>query len=315
MPPQARWRPLAAQTIAAILSGSADDDDFNGLARLALGGAADLGAASRYLGSVPVPDAEQALRDLAAAGPTVIWAHGSQYYDATVKVAEANPDIAFIGEAYGRPAQQPANMWVLDLQSYLGFYVLGVLAQALTSTGNIGYMGGLALPVSYSEVHAMRQALADTGADAQLHAVWTGDFNNAAKAEDLTATVISDGADVIVGSLNGAAVGTFRAANAAATAGRDIWVTAKYTDKSGPGQSRVYAGTLEYDLTGPLIEVLREIDRGVRVGYYPITFATGERVVLSPSVSDTVRQIVDDAVHGINDGRIIVRFDTSAVDG
>lgn len=312
--PATRVGPLAGSSIAAIFPGPVDDSDFNELALTALQSAAADGASARYVESVPVPDAEQLLRELAAAGPTVIWVHGSQFYEAAVKVAKDNPAVTFIGEAYGRPEGQPRNMWVLDLQFYLGFYVLGVLAGALTTSGVIGYVGGLPLPFSYSEVHALRQAIADRKDAAEVRAVWTGDFNNPAKAEDLATTVIADGADVIIGSLNDGTVGTFRAAAAARASGRAVWVTAKYTDKSGLDTAGAYAGSVQYDFAGPLGEVLRQISGGTTTGYYPFTFATGITVALSPDLPAPARSAAESAVRGISQGAISVGFDPSAVD-
>ena len=48
---------------------------------------------------VAVPDIEARLNEAVGDGADVVWTHGSQFYEATAKVAEANPDVAFIGEA------------------------------------------------------------------------------------------------------------------------------------------------------------------------------------------------------------------------
>ena len=105
------------------------------------------------------------LREYVADGYTVIWTHGSQFYDATVAVAAEAPDVTFIAEQDTEPADVPENVWVLDRNFHLAFYPLGVLAAAVSQSGQIAYLGGVTLPFSYSEVHAVEQALEDSGSD------------------------------------------------------------------------------------------------------------------------------------------------------
>ena len=50
---------------------------------------------------------------------------------------------------------------MLDRNFHLAFYPLGVLAAGVSQSGQIAYLGGVTLPFSYSEVHAVEQALAE----------------------------------------------------------------------------------------------------------------------------------------------------------
>ena len=304
---------LSSVKIAAVFSGPVTDADYNQLGLLALQAAEKGGATTTYTESVAVPDAERTLREYVADGNTVIWTHGSQFYDATAKVAKDNPDVHFIAEFDGHPDAQPANVWIFDRQFHLGFYAIGVLAAKLSKSGKVGYVGGLSLPFSYSEVHAMRQAISDTGASTTINAVWTGDFNDPTKSQQISTQLINDGADVIVGSLNNGAVGTFKAADA--TTGKDVWVTAKYTDKSSLDSTGHYAGTVLYDFTKPLTDVLGKIAGGVQAGYYPLGFATGVTIQMSKDVPDDVRKTVEDTMTKVDDGTVTVKLDTSKIGG
>ncbi len=301
--------------IAAIFSGPVSDHDFNALGLDALEAAARDGASTTYTPSVSQRDAERILRTYAADGNTIIWAHGSQFYDATARVARENPAVTFIAEYDGRPADQPANVWVLDRQFHLGFYALGALASELTKTGTIGYVGGLPLPYSHAEVHAMRQAIHDAGATTTVHAVWTGDFNDPTKARQAADTLIAEGADVIVGSLNGGGVGLFDAAAAASTGGRHVWVTTKYTDTAriDPGDNR--AGTLLYDYSWPLKYLVAKIALGERTGYYPMGLASGVHLEVPATVPAAAGRAAQIAVARITDGRVTVTVDTSVTAG
>lgn len=305
--------PFSDMKIAAVFSGPVTDADYNQLGLLALQAAEDKGATITYTESVAVPDTERVLREYVAAGNNVIWTHGSQFYKATAEVAADNPDINFIAEFDGHPESMPENVWNFDRQFHLGFYAIGILASELSESGKIGYVGGLSLPFSYAEVHAMKQAIADSEASATVNAVWTGDFNDPTQAKQISTQLINDGADVIVGSLNAGTVGTFQAAAAASTPDKTIWVTAKYTDKSSFDSGGNYAGTVLYDFTQPLVDVLNKIAAGETTGYYALGFDTGVTISMSDAVPDDVQQVVKNTMDKVKDGTITVKLDTSKI--
>ena len=183
------------------------------------------------------------MKEYLADGYNVIWSHGSQYFEATSKLAKQNPDVTFIGEFDNKPKESvPSTRGSLDRNFHVAFYPIGVLAVATTKSGKIGYVGGLSLPFSYSE--ALNQALKDT-ASATVNPVWIGDFNDPAKAQQITTQLIGQGNDVIVGPLNLGMVGAFQATKGKAA---DVRVTAKYTDKSQFDPEH-YATSTIYDFT------------------------------------------------------------------
>ncbi|MCR1786098.1 BMP family protein [Nocardioides carbamazepini] len=296
--------------IAAIFSGPTTDADYNALGLEALKAAEKDGAEVSYSESVAVPDIERVLQEYVADGFNVVWTHGSQFYEATAKIAKQNPEVRFIGEFDGEPEGQPENVWVIDRNFHTVFYPLGVLAANLTKSGEVGYLGGLSLPFSYSEVHAVEQAIADSGKDVELTPVWSGDFNDTVKAQQLTSQLISGGADVIVTSLNLGVVGAFKAVND--TDPGSAWVTVKYTDKSQNGPEH-YAATVLYDFVGPLAEILADIDGGTTTGHYVIGFGQGASVDVGGNVPAEVKAEVEKAVAGITDGSIEVELDQAEV--
>jgi basic membrane protein A len=301
---------LSGQKIAAVFSGPITDADYNALGFQALEAAKSAGAQTSYSESVAVADVERALGEYVADGNTVIWTHGSQFYDATAKAAENNPDVTFIGEFDGKPENQPANLWVIDRNFHLGFYAVGVLASKLSKSGTVGYVGGLSLPFSYSEVHAMEQAIKDTGAATTIKPVWTGDFNDAQKSQQISTQLLGGGADVLVGSLNLGAVGVFQAAQTKPAG--EAWVTAKYTDKSSFGKEH-YAGSVIYDFTGPLVDILAKTVGGQRTGYFPLGFDTGVTVQVPDGVAQDVRTAVTEAMDKVKSGAVEVTRNTEPI--
>jgi basic membrane protein A len=300
-----------APRIAAVFSGTTTDADYTFLGLEALQAAEkDHGAEITYSESVQVPDAERVLREYVADGYTVVWTHGSQFYDATVKVAEEAPDVVFIAEQDTEPADVPENVWVLDRNFHLAFYPLGVLAAAASESGNIAYLGGVTLPFSYSEVHAVEQAIADSGSDATLTSVWTGDFNDPTKAQQFASQLLADGNDVVLTSLNLGAVGAFEAVG---DAGPGVLMTAKYTDKSNLSPDHYLTAVL-YDFSVMLDDILSSIEDGETGGYLGMSYEQGISLQEPQNVDQAVIDQVNDVVEQLAAGEIEVERDVTPVE-
>jgi basic membrane protein A len=301
----------AAPRIAAVFSGTTTDADYTFLGLQALQAAEeDHGADTTYSESVQVPDAERVLREYVADGYTVIWTHGSQFYDATVAVAEEAPEVVFIAEQDTQPDDVPENVWVLDRNFHLAFYPLGILAAEASQSGRIAYLGGVTLPFSYSEVHAVEQALADSGSGATLTPVWTGDFNDPTRAQQFTSQLLADGNDVILTSLNLGAVGAFEGV---ADAPAGVLMTAKYTDKSNLAPDR-YLTSVLYDFTVMLDEILTSVEDGETGGYLGMDYEQGISLQAPSNVDQAVVDRVNQAVEQLRAGEVEVERDVTPVE-
>ena len=292
--------------IAGVFSGPTTDADYNALGAKALEDIESDSVKIAYSESVEVPDVERVIEEYVADGYDIVWTHGSQFYEATAAVAERNPDVTFIGEFDGKPETQLENVWVLDRNFHTVFYPLGTMAANLSETGQVGYLGGLSLPFSYAEVNAVEQGIEDSGKNVELNRVWTGDFNDTIKAQQLTSQLISDGNDVILTSLNLALVGAFQAVTEEDPG--DAWISVKYTNKSANGPDH-YAASVIYDFTQPIEEIRDEIDAGQRSGYYQMNFGKGASIDLGDALPDDVQSAVEEAIEGVESGDIKVKLD------
>lgn len=290
---------------AAIFPGPITDADYNTLGyngMQTVGEEFDIDVA--YSESVAVPDVDRVMREYVDDGFNIIFTHGSQFVNQTKDLALEFPDVIFIAEFDAAVEDAPANLWVIDRNFHTGFYAVGALAGMLSESGDVGYIGGLTLPFSYAEVHAMEQALADQGMDGvTLSPVWVGDFNDPAKARELAEAMIADGTDVIVGSLNLGMLGIFEAAKNAET---PVKVVAKYTDKSSFAEDN-YVTSVLYDFEGPLTDIVGEIVGGATGGYYPLGFDTGV-ALQTPllNADEETASAMDAIIAGLLDGSIEV---------
>lgn len=298
--------------IAAILPGVITDADYNTLGYIGLTAVQkDLGIDIAYSESVPVPDVDRVMREYIDDGFNIIFTHGGQFVSQTLELAAVFPDVYFIAEGDGNVEDAPANFWIIDRNFQVGFYAIGALAAQQTQTGKIGYIGGLTLPFSYAEVHAMEQAIADLGLDVELVPVWAGNFNDPTKARELADAMIADGVDVIVGSLNLGMFGLFEAVKAAPG---PVWVTAKYTDKTNFAPEN-YISSVLYDFEGPLTEIAQKIMDGETGGYYPLGFDTGVALQLPLSnVPEELNTAMGELIAQIESGEIEVIKNTEPIE-
>lgn len=310
--PAAQGTPAARQLrMAAVFPGTIADADYNTLGYVAIQAIqSELGIKIAYSENVAVPDVERVMREYVDQGFDIIWSHGSQFIQQTKTVAKANPKLSFIGEADAPDPEAPDNLWVLDRSFHLGFYPLGVIASKLTKSGKIGYLGGVSLPFSYAEYHAVEQALKETNAKVQFKAVWVGDFNDPAKARQAADAMIADGVDFIMGSLNLGIVGLTESVK---SSGGKTLITVKYTDKSATAPNNIVTSVL-YDFTPPLKEMVTKIRNGERKGYYEMGMGKGISIQLPlknapPELSKEIAKIVED----IKSGQIKVAEDATPV--
>lgn len=292
--------PAKVWKMAGIFPGVITDADYNTLGYLGLTEVkSSLGVEIAYSESVPVPDIDRVMREYIDQKFNIIWTHGSQFLNQTLELAKKTPDVVFIAEGDSEVKDPPANFWLVDRNFHLGYYAIGAIAAKATKSGKIGYIGGQTLPFSYAEVHAMEQAINDLGVKVDFKKVWTGDFNDPSKGRQLADAMIAEGVDVIVCSLNLGIFGVFEAAKAK---GDGILVTAKYIDKTNFAPKN-YITSLLYDFKGPMVEIVKRIQKNEKGAYYPLGFATGVKVQFPllntpKELQAQIEQIVTDVKSG-----------------
>ncbi len=288
----------AAKTykLAALFPGTVTDADYNTLGYLAAQAVqGELGVKMAFSENVAVPDVERVMREYVDQGFNIVWTHGSQFITQTKNVAKQFPNVIFVAETDAPDPEATANVWILDRNFHIGYYALGYLAAKTTKTGKIGYLSGLTLPFSYAEYHAVEQALKDTNSKAILKGVWAGDFNDPTKARQFADTLIGEGYDVILGSLNLGMFGLFESVKAKTD---KVLITAKYTDKSSYAPNHVMTSLL-YDFAGPMKDIVKQVQGGKTGGYYPLGFATGVNLQfplknVSADINTEIQRVVGD---------------------
>jgi basic membrane protein A and related proteins len=262
----------AKKKLAAIMPGTIQDADFNTLGYVTLKDLAktyDLDVS--YSESVAVADAERISREYIAAGYEIIWYHGGQFPTIMTKLAAQFPAVTFVQEGSGRPASIPPNAWYLGRKFYRGFYVLGALGALVTKTNKIGLVGGVRLPDVISSTNSVQQAIKEYNPKAELLRNFVGDFNDPVKARQSAEAQIAAGADFIVVWVNLGVSGIVEAAKASP---RPVLLTTFYTEKWDMAP-KLFTVSLLFDFTKPLKEIVGQILKGERTGYYEMRPGAG----------------------------------------
>lgn len=295
--------------LAALMPGSIHDADYNTLGYLAVVKVKDeMGIETAFSEKVAVPDAERVMNEYINLGYNVIWAHGAQFNTALLKVAKERPNVIFIMETDGPLTDQPTNVWIMDRNFPIGFYELGAIAALSTKTGKIGYIGGIDLPFSKAEVNAVLQSIRDVNPQVQLRYAWVGDFNDPVKARSLAESMIAEGVDFILSSVN---LGNYGIIEAIRASGKPIYMTVKYTDKSSFAPQHIVTSYI-YDFGVALMAILQEIEKGKTTGYYKFEFGTACQVLYPlRNVAAEVENRAKEIGRALREGRIRVPFNTT----
>ena len=193
----------------------------------------------------------------------------------------------------------------MDRNFAIGFYELGAIGALTTQTGKIGYIGGIDLPFSRAEVNAILQALEDVNPNVELKYAWVGDFNDPVKARSLAESMISEGVDFIMSSVN---LGTYGIVEAIHNAEGKVYLTTKYTDKSNFAPEN-FVTSYMYDFSVGLLHVLKQVQKGERSGYYKLEFGSACYILFPlKNVSEDVENQAKQIDQKLRTGEIVVPF-------
>lgn len=204
----AQDRPLE---VAMLIPGKIDDGGFMEAGYDALVAIRDeLGAETRYIdGIAPEPEAlAAALRELAAAGPDMVIAHGGQNAKAVESVAPEFPEVRFTVVQGAVTGPNIASYEVLQEESA---WLAGAAAGLLTETDVIGHISGIRVPPGLKGRGAFYHGLRHTNPDAKFLTIFAGDQDDNELSYKVATAEIEAGADIIFTMLNAGRTGAIDA--------------------------------------------------------------------------------------------------------
>ncbi|MFF8276554.1 BMP family protein [Streptomyces lateritius] len=239
--------------------GGRGDNSFNDSAARGLDKAkADLGVETKELtartGETPA-DREQRLASLAEGGFNPVIGVGFAYKDAIDKVAAKYPKTTF---GLIDSVSDKKNVDSIVFTEEQGSYLAGVAAALKSKDGNIGFIGGVDLPLIKKFAAGFQQGVKDTKPDAkvQIQYLSTGTdlsgFGAPDKGRAAAKGMLDKGTDVIFAAAGGSGAGAIEAV--AAKPG--TWAIGVDSDQAKDPALSKYAGSI-------LTSVVKNVDTGV----------------------------------------------------
>ena len=215
-------------------------------------------------------DAGSIARQYVAEGYDLIIAHGAQYKNLILEIAEEYPDVSF---AFGTSSEiGPANVFTYMPESEETGYINGIIAGRVTKDNIVGLVG----PVDSGDAARYNRGFVlgvqAVNPSAKILVAHTGSFSDYVKASEVATSQLGNGADILTGSSQ-QAIGALRATAESPTA---MWVgqdLAQLTTEEG--KAKCIAASA-YNYAAVVKELVNKIESGTLGGEcIPMNFANG----------------------------------------
>ena len=146
-----------------------------------------------YVEAVPEAEVEPFIDQLVADGADVVIATSFGYGDGVLAAAQRYPDVIF-GHATG--VMRAPNVMTFMADIYQVYYLNGLIAGALTDSGQIGYVGAFPIPEVKRHINAFAIGAQEVNPEAQVEVRWLYSWFDPAGAKEATEALMAEGADV-----------------------------------------------------------------------------------------------------------------------
>lgn len=241
---------------------------------------------------------DEAFLAYATSGYDLIFAHGYEYQDAAVRAGSRFPDVTIVVSGGGRVAD---NVVPLIFRLEEGSYLAGMAAAAMSESGVVGMVGGVAIPPARGTFLAFEAGARSVDPDIDVLETFTGDWNDVAAAKEAAVAQLNRGADVIIHNLDAASFGVFQAVREAVAEGRTAWAVGMNSDQNDVAPD-VIIGSAVIRIPEAFLEVARRWQAG-EIGGEPVYASLREGVidfVFNPELGD---RIPDDLAGRIREAR------------
>ncbi|EYB67758.1 basic membrane lipoprotein [Deinococcus phoenicis] len=150
----------------------------------------------------------QGIRSFANSGFDLVVGVGFGNNASITQVAKENPDLAFGLVDDVSPAKNVASLVFAEQE---GSYLVGYLAALNSSTGVVGFIGGMDVPLIHKFEAGYTAGVKAANPKAKVVAQYVGTtpdaWNNPGKAKEIAASMRAKGADIIFGAAGGSTNG------------------------------------------------------------------------------------------------------------
>lgn len=216
---------------------------------------------------IPV-DAGSAARQYVAQGFDIIIAHGAQYKNLIMEMAEEYPKVTF---AFGTSSEVgPSNVFTYMPESEETGYLSGLIAGMTTKKNIIGVVG----PVDAGDAARYNRGFVlgvqAVNPRARIMVAHSGSFSDFVRAGEVAQSQIRSGADVLTGSAQ-QALGALRAV--ADYPNQDIWWVGQDIAQIHITEGYKVIAASSYNYASVIVGFVEKLDAGIRGGQViPLNF-------------------------------------------
>lgn len=198
-------------SVALILPGVITDESWCYTAYQGLTQLEEQGYKTQYVENVDTSNCESIAMNFVDDGYTLVIAHGSQFGDAMIRVAQSNADHYFF--VYGKAPvdNYPDNIGFVDTAVYHATYVCGYLAAKMSQSGAIGYIGGSESAGQLTMKNAYAEGALAANPEADVLTIMTGSTDDTALGKESALSMINQGVDVIMHAADTTGLGVIEA--------------------------------------------------------------------------------------------------------
>lgn len=230
--------------------GGVNDKSFNqsaweGLEKLKK----DTGAQDKYLQSTKDSEYVTNLNQFVKDNYNLTWGIGFLLGDAIKEAAKQNPNAHF---AIIDNVVEAPNVQSVTFAEHEGSYLAGVVAGLTTKSNNIGFVGGIKIPVIERFEAGFKAGVAAVNPTAKVNVNYTGAFDKPDAGKAAAATLYNNGADIIFHAAGATGNGVFNEAKDRFKAGKKVWVIGVDKDQS-----------VEFGTDVTLTSMMKRVDEAV----------------------------------------------------
>ncbi len=276
--------------VALVTPGPVSDAGWNAAAYAALGRLQDeLGAETYHLEASSPAEFEEAFRDFAKRGCSVVFGHGFEFQDAARVVGADFPDTAFVVTS-GRYVSDNVGGLVFRLEE--AAYLAGVMAGGVSESGVAGMIGGMEIPPVKLVFEGFRRGFLNNRPGGVVKEIYLGNWEDAAAARQATVSLARQGADVVIHNADAAGQGVFQACRE-----HGLVAFGTNSDQAWVAPDVVLASAV-MDIPEAMVVVARQVQAGAFTGtVFTFDLESGVvSLVLNPALKDGLDGAVIEAV-------------------
>lgn len=156
---------------------------------------------------------ETIFKTLGDAGASVVVSTFNEVAEPIKALAPSYPNTKWI-QLFGDPFEPSMpNVETVSYDYYLGCYLSGMFGALMSSSGKLGYIGGISLPPLNADVNAIKAGALAAKPGTTLTSAFAGSFQDPAKGQEIAAQMYQSGVDYIQTDSAATDAGIIAAAN------------------------------------------------------------------------------------------------------